>query len=78
LKILGPNLKRGDNTASAWHMRFICSGIKYCEYYHPDILNEKNAYNRVDVEHISDLRQKVITALENQTPEERLHRATEA
>ena len=58
-------------------MRFKCSGIKYCEYYHPDLFSICDAYNRVDIHQLKALQQQVEE--ERRTlPIRRLKIATEA
>lgn len=75
LQILGDHKRNED---SAWHMHFICSGIKYCEFHHPEILQELPRYSQVDVEHIDGLRKRLQHAERKLPAIERVLRATEA
>jgi hypothetical protein len=44
-----------NNNGKVWHRSFACSGIKYCEYYNPKILQEYQDYNYVTIEKLQDL-----------------------
>lgn len=59
-------------------MHFRCSGIKHCQFYHPEILEELPQYSRVDAEHINDLRQQAQRIQKNLSASEQIQRSTEA
>jgi hypothetical protein len=53
-------LLKDTNARRAWKQTYKCTGIKHCQYYHPDILKAQLEYQRVDAEHIPNLRRAQI------------------
>jgi hypothetical protein len=59
-------------------MQFACTGIKHCEHVHPEIIQLKPEYNRVQVEHIPKLRNEQREIRTHRDPSEILKEKTES
>lgn len=70
--------KKKSEINKTWHRSYHCTGIKHCEYAHPDMLRICQAYNDVKLEKINDFRKKYTFQPTSAPIFERLKRQTEA
>lgn len=62
----------------AYHMRYKCSGIRHCQYAHPDVLRTCPEYDRVKLEDISKIYKRHSRPQHTIPVEERIRIRTEA
>jgi hypothetical protein len=69
--------QRTEMAKLQYHRFYQCSGIKHCQYAHPDILRVRDAYGRVKLENINDLRRNSSQPSYVKSVETRIKRHTE-
>lgn len=62
----------------AHHLSYRCSGIRHCEYAHPDILSIREAYNNVQPDQINSIQQYASQVYLSASITQKLRTQTEA